>query len=113
MFKDDSGYTDTRMIHALKPLRKSISQFAIRRIKTELYHCWNPDEEEGGTEDTECDCEHRVNYLLPCRHMLPRDQSAQVQIDMVNCRWHLEKHNGKLYIGHVMNHCLYVYVYNV
>lgn len=95
MFKDDTGYTDFRMLRALKPLRGSISQFAIRCIKTELYHCWRLEEE--AMEDKECDCIYRINFLLPCRHMLPRAHDAQVEVDMVHHRWYLEKQKGTLY----------------
>lgn len=94
VFKDEHGYTDLQMIRALKSLRHSISQFAIRRIKTELYQCWKLVNEEA-EEDKECNCENRVNFLLPCRHTLSPDKDTQVQVDMIHHRWYLGKQKGR------------------
>lgn len=60
----------------LAPLLGKVAQFALNKIKNELLKA---------TIYTACLCELRVNYNIPCKHMLPAEGS--VMLSMILKRW--------------------------
>lgn len=90
LFKDSRGYTDDSMMKALKPLQGNICHFAMRLSKTELYKAWEVEDKDDEAKTGECDCPLRINYLLPCRHVLPKDKSNALDRCTIHRRWHLQ-----------------------
>lgn len=84
-------------MHALSEIRFSVSHFALRIIKTELRKTWEltAHQRKEATSD-DCDCEARLNFLLPCHHVLAALHNIPVPVSMIHKRWLLEASQGML-----------------
>lgn len=67
----------------MEPVCGKISRFAYDRIIEQLADAWSTDYEA-------CQCPVRVQFRLPCYHLLPRD-SSPVTLDMIDLRWSLDE----------------------
>ncbi|CAG8694453.1 12323_t:CDS:2, partial [Racocetra fulgida] len=69
----------------LRPLLGRVSQFALNKIKCELFNA---------TTYEACLCELCVNYNLPCRHLLPI--KGPILLSIIPKRWLLFPEQGQL-----------------
>lgn len=86
---------DKCYMDALKDLTKKVSMFAIDKIHVEL-----KDVQKRKTYTKEelenCNCGVRVNYSLPCRHILwSKGGTRYVDKSWIHKRWYLQDASGK------------------
>jgi hypothetical protein len=74
--------TDKARLALLMP---KITSFALQKIKQESTYCATSDLK------SDCDCKVKVNFNLPCRHVLPR--FGPIPLSVVAKRWHLDPTN--------------------
>ncbi|CAG8604064.1 12325_t:CDS:2, partial [Racocetra fulgida] len=75
----------------LKPLLGKVSQFALNKIKSELLSV---------TMYKACLCELRVNYNIPCQHMLPL--KGPVELSVISKRWLLSSGQNQINSNYLM-----------
>lgn len=64
--------------------------FAIYKIRFELHLAWK---NEIPGEQYQCDCLSRLNFGLPCQHMMKADGPA-VDLQYIPSRWFLDYNRG-------------------
>ncbi|CAG8616473.1 12071_t:CDS:2, partial [Dentiscutata heterogama] len=75
----------------LEPLLRRVSQFALNKIKNELL---------SATVYEACLCELRVNYDIPCHHMLPTKGS--IMLSSISKRWLLFPNQDQPNSSHII-----------
>lgn len=68
----------------LQHLTNRVSRYAVDKIKKELAN----DEKESSSESSACNCSIRVNFGIPCRHVLPLNEL--VPLSLLHERWLLD-----------------------
>lgn len=99
VFKDENG--DVSVVNQItRRLKGCISQFAIRMITTEIFEAYDKENKDTSIIDN-CDCEIRVNFLLPCQHTLRKMSRTMsglvIDPETIDSRWHLRKSQSKCF----------------
>lgn len=90
----------------LQHLIGKVSQYAVDKIKKELVKVGKKDKVDKPIEPSEsdsqplaCNCKIRVNFGIPCYHILPTTEP--IPISLVHLRWHLclDKHTAGLFLS--------------
>ena len=84
------------MASLLKPLEGLVGHFAIRRIRAEIEKARDIVRGETSADDDQCNCEARINYLLPCYHLLLNSARTEVTLDIttIGSRWYLHRNTN-------------------
>lgn len=83
----------------LQHLIGKVSQYAVDKIKKELVKVGKEDNtdapikpNEGDSQSLACNCKIRVNFGIPCYHILPT--TVPIPLSLLHPRWHLSLHNS-------------------
>jgi replication initiation and membrane attachment protein DnaB len=94
-------YANEAFAHRLDNMRGNATSFAFEYIKYELAKSLIP-ENSHAPDGRRCLCKLRVNYRIPCRHIL-RQYDGVVPLNIIHQRWRIYYLNGKGRCKHLMH----------